>query len=153
MIYLGGDHRGFRLKAKIKRWLFDWNYQFDDLGALSQDPKDDYTVYASLVAKKVGKENKSFGILICGSGVGVDVVANKFDGVRSSIGKSIDQVKAGRNDDDMNVLVVAADYTKDDEAKDLVKAFLETEYDNNVRHERRLADIKKIERDQRSTNS
>jgi ribose 5-phosphate isomerase B len=148
-IYLGSDHRGFKLKEKITQWLFEWKYNFEDMGAQFYNEKDDYTKYATEVASVVGDKNnvtaKSRGILLCGSGVGVDVMANKFDGIRASIGKSEEQVKAGRRDDDMNVLVIAADYTKDDEAKIMVKAFLETEFDKAVRHKRRLQDIEKIE--------
>lgn len=144
-IYIGADHRGFNLKGKIKSWLFEWNCEFEDLGAFMLDPKDDYTVFASLVAKKVAKEKDSFGILICGSGVGVDVVANKFDGIRAAVAKSVDQIKAGRHDDDMNTLVIAADYTKEKEAKDIVKVFLETKFGKEARYEKRLEEIKEIE--------
>ena len=144
-IYLGSDHRGFLLKEKIAKWLFEWGYEFLDVGAENLDPGDDYTKYASEVASLVSKNEKSKGILLCGSGVGVDIVANKFDGVRASIGKSVAQVKAGRRDDDMNVLVIAADYMKEEEAKEMTRAFLETKFDENERHKRRLQDIKKIE--------
>ena len=144
-IYIGADHRGYNLKAKIKTWLYEWQFQFEDLGALILDPKDDYTVYAELVAKKIQNKNDSLGILICGSGVGVDIVANKFDGIRSSAGVSVDQVKAGRHDDNMNVLVIAADFTKEGEAKDMVRAFLETKFAKEPRFERRLDEIKKVE--------
>ena len=143
-IYLGTDHRGFALKGKIAKWLFDWGYTFEDLGAESLDPKDDYTVYAERVASLVGKEG-SRGVLLCGSGVGVDATANKFDGVRASLGKSPDQVRAGRNDDDMNVLVLAADYTKEEEARGMLKVFLQTKFAGKERFVRRLEDIKKIE--------
>jgi len=144
-IYLGTDHRGYGLKEKIAKWLFDWGYTFEDLGAQSLDPKDDYTLYAERVASLVGKEEGARGILLCGSGVGVDAVANKFDGVRASLGKSPDQVRAGRNDDDMNILVLAADYTKDNEVKGMLKAFLETKFAGKARFKRRLEDIAKIE--------
>jgi len=94
-----------------------------------------------MVAKRPG----SVGVLLCGSGVGADVVANKFDGIRASIGKSVLQVKAGRTDDDMNVLVIAADYTSEKEAKAMLIAFLETKYEENARHGRRLEEIEKLE--------
>ncbi len=145
MIYIGADHRGYNLKEKISRWLFDWEYEFTDMGATYLDPTDDYTTYAEKVASIVAKEEDSKGILVCGSGVGVDVVANKFDGVRSSIGKNPDQVKAGRNDDDMNVLVLAADFTRDDEAKLMVKVFIETKFSGKARYEKRIEEIEKIE--------
>lgn len=145
MIYLGADHRGFELKEKITRWLFEWGYKFNDLGALTLDPHDDYTKYAEEVGSIVGKEEDAKGVLVCGSGVGVEVVANKFDGVRASIGKNEEQVKAGRNDDDMNILVLAADYTQEDEARKMLKVFLDTKFSGKARYERRLEEIEKIE--------
>lgn len=145
MIYLGADHRGFALKEKIKNWLNQWKHDSEDLGPSSLNPDDDYTVYGESVAKKVQGNPNSFGILICGSGVGIDVVANKYDGIRSSIGKTREQVKAGRKDDNMNVLVIAADYTNEAEAKEMIKAFIETNYDKAPHHQKRLDDIKKIE--------
>lgn len=144
-VYIGADHRGFKLKEKIKGWLEDWEYDFEDMGAYRLDPKDDYTLYAEKVGPVVSKEKGTRGVLLCGSGVGVDVIANKFDGVRASIGKSAKQVKAGRNDDNMNILVIAADYTKDNEAKEMLKVFLETEFAGKARFKKRLQEIEKIE--------
>jgi RpiB/LacA/LacB family sugar-phosphate isomerase len=143
-VFLGTDHRGFELKEKIKGWLSAWKYQWEDLGAYEFDPKDDYPLYAQKVGSIVGK-GEGLGILLCGSGVGVDVTANKIDGVRASIGKNVEQVKAGRNDDEMNVLVIAADYTKEEEVKNMVKTFLETEFAGKARFIRRLSEIEKIE--------
>jgi ribose 5-phosphate isomerase B len=144
-IYIGSDHRGFALKEKIAKWLFEWKYDFLDLGALSLDAGDDYTKYASEVASLVSNNPNSLGVLLCGSGVGVDVTSNKFDGIRSSIGKAPEQVKAGRADDDMNILVIAADFTKEKEAKEMLKMFLETKFEGNKRYKKRLEDITKIE--------
>ena len=144
-IFVGSDHRGFELKEKVAKWLFEWKYKFSDMGADYYDKKDDYTLYAEKVALMVRDNKGSRGILLCGSGVGVDVVANKFDGIRASIGKSKEQVKAGRRDDDMNVLVLAADFTKKDEAKEMVKVFIETKFDRKPRHKRRLQEIERIE--------
>lgn len=145
MIYLGADHRGFRLKEKVKEWLKCGNLEFEDVGNWEHDLSDDYTTYASNVAEKVAEDKNSFGILFCGSGVGVDIVANKFDNVRASVGKVPLQVEAGRKDDNMNVLVIAADFTKDEEAKEMIKVFLKTKYEKSKRHERRLDVIEKIE--------
>lgn len=144
-VFLGADHRGYLLKEKIASWLFELNYEFEDLGATHLDPKDDYPKYAEEVASLVAKRPHSKGVLLCGSGVGVEVVANKFDGIRAAIGKNVMQVKAGRNDDDMNVLVIAADYTDEKEAKAMLIAFMETKYDDSAKHERRLDEIEKIE--------
>lgn len=145
MIYIGADHRGYALKEKISRWLYELEYEFTDLGAASLDPEDDYTKYATEVASLVSKNKESLGILICGSGVGVEVIANKFDGVRAGIGKDAMQVKKGRIDDDMNVLAIASDFTSEKEAKAMLIAFLESRFSAKERYKRRLSDISKIE--------
>ncbi len=144
-IYIGSDHRGYELKEKIFQWLIDADYELEDYGAYEYDEKDDYTTFAEKVASVVGKSDEDRGILLCGSGVGVDIVANKFDGVRASIGKDNDQVRAGRNDDDMNVLVIAADYTSEEETKNMVETFLKTEFSGKERYKRRLYEIQRIE--------
>ncbi len=145
LVYLGSDHRGYYLKEKIKSWLTKWGYQFDDLGAHEFDPTDDYVLSAEKVASIVPEDKGNRGILICGSGVGVDITANKFDGVRASFGKSPDQVKAGRHDDDMNILILASDFTSDAQAKQMTEVFLKTKFGGRARYKRRLADIAKLE--------
>ncbi len=144
-IYIGADHKGYKLKKKVSKWLLEWKYDFEDLGAEEYDKSDDYTVYAERVASMVASDKTFRGILMCGSGVGVDIMANKFDGVRASFGKSSAQVKSGRQDDDMNILILAADYTEEAEAKKMLKTFLETKFDNVARHKKRLDEIKRIE--------
>jgi ribose 5-phosphate isomerase B len=144
-IYIGADHRGYELKEKIARWLFEMDRAYQDLGAESLNPHDDYTKYAEEVASLVAKTEGAKGVLLCGSGVGVEVVANKFDGIRASVGKDVLQIEAGRRDDDMNVLVIAADYTSEKEAKAMLIAFLETKFSGKARYEKRLEEIEKIE--------
>lgn len=144
-IYLGADHRGFTLKEKIAKWLFEWGYKFMDIGPQSLDLGDSYPKYASEVASLVAQNKGSRGILLCKSGVGVDVVANKFDGIRASIGKAVLQVKAGRNDDDMNILVLAADFTSEKDAKAMLIAFLESKFAAKPRYKKRLEEIERIE--------
>ena len=144
-IYIGADHRGYKLKEKISRWLFEKKYDFEDMGAESLDKSDDYTEYAEKVASMVADNKHSKGILICGSGVGVDVVANKFDGIRASVGKSSGQVKKGREDDDMNILVIASDFTHEKESLEMVETFLSSKFLGLARHKRRLQEISKIE--------
>jgi ribose 5-phosphate isomerase B len=144
-IFIGADHRGYALKEKIAKWLFELEYPYQDLGAPSLEVGDDFTKYAEEVASLVANTAGSRGILLCGSGVGVDVLANKFDGIRASIGKNVFQVEAGRNDDDMNTLVIAADFTEEKEAKAMLIAFLETKFSGKARYERRLQEIEKIE--------
>jgi len=145
MIYIGADHRGYKLKKKISKWMFEKKIDFEDMGAQRLDSKDDYTKYAEKVASMVASSKNSKGILICGSGVGVDVVANKFDGVRASIGKTPKQIEAGRKDDNMNILVIAADFTKQEEAREMMKSFIDTKFSGKARHKRRLREVERIE--------
>lgn len=144
-IYIGADHRGFELKEKIFQFLTKKEYLVEDFGAYEYKKGDDYTLYAEKVSSVVATNEDNRGILVCGSGVGVDVVANKMDGIRASVGRSVDQVRAGRNDDDMNVLVIASDYTESNEALDMVLTFLKTPFSGKERYKRRLAEIKKLE--------
>lgn len=144
-VFIGSDHRGYELKEKIAKWLFEMDHAFQDLGAQNLDLRDDYTKYAEEVASLVAKNEGSRGVLLCGSGVGVEIVANKFDGVRAGLGENVLQVERGRNDDDMNVLIIAADFTSEKEAKAMLIAFLETKFSGKVRYEKRLEEIEKIE--------
>lgn len=144
MIYLGADHRGFKLKEKMKKWLDEWGHEYQDLGAFEYDQGDDYPIYAAKVAESM-TEPDDRGVLLCGSGVGVDEVANKFDGVRSGLAINKEQIEAARSDDNINVLAIAADYTSEDDAQEILKTFLETEFSDEERFNRRLAEIGDIE--------
>ena len=144
-IYLGSDHRGFEKKGKIKKWLENKNYQLEDVGNLELDPKDDYPIFSERVGRSVVKNPGSLGVLLCGSGVGATAAANKIDGVVAATGLSVTQVKAGRHDDDMNVLVLAADEISLGEAKKMVKVFLKEKFGKEKRYERRLKQIEKLE--------
>ena len=145
MIYVGADHRGYKTKEKLLKWMFEKGVDFEDMGASHLDIQDDYTEYAEKVASMVAGNEDSRGVLLCGSGVGVDVVANKFDGVRASIGKSAKQIEAGRKDDDMNILVIAADFTKESEAEKMLDVFVKTKFSGKKRYKRRLTEIERIE--------
>lgn len=144
MIYLGADHRGFKLKEKTKQWLAAWGYEYHDVGALELDNNDDFPVYAAKVAESM-TEPDDRGIIICGSGVGVDEVANKFDGIRCGLAINKEQIEAARSDDNINVLALAADYIVEEDAQDIVKVFLETEFSDEGRFNRRLGEIGEIE--------
>lgn len=145
-IFIGTDHRGFKLKEKLKIWLVEAGYAVDDVGAHVYQSDDDYTDYASAVAFKVSNDKESKGIVFCGSGVGVDIVANKIDGVRSGYGVTIEQIISARRDDDINVLAIAADFIDFEKAKELIQVFLGTEYKKTERFERRLDKIQEIEK-------
>lgn len=146
MIYLGADHRGFELKAKIAAWLQGRGFDFQDMGAFEYNHDDDYVDYAVLVGQQVGKNpERSRGIVICGSGVGVDIVANKVNNVRCGLGFAEDQVHAARKDDNINVLAIAAENTDNEYAIKLVEKFLETEFPESDRYLRRIEKISRYE--------
>ena len=144
MIFLAADHKGFTLKEKIKQWLTEWGYDHEDMGALKLDPTDDYPIYAKKVAEGM-VEPEDRGILVCGSGVGVDEVANKFDGIRSGLAISKEQIQSARNDDNINVLALASDFISEEEAREMVKVFLDTEFADAERFNRRLKEVGEIE--------
>jgi len=114
------------------------------MGALKLDPTDDYPIYAKKVAESM-VEPEDRGILVCGSGVGVDEVANKFDGIRSGLAISKEQIQSGRNDDNINVLALASDFISEEEAREIVKVFLDTEFADTERFNRRLKEVGEIE--------
>ena len=116
------------------------------MGNLSYDPSDDYPDFGAAVAGKVsGDPAGSRGVLICGSGVGMDVVANKFPRVRAALGVSLDQVSSARHDDDVNVLVIPADFVAEADAKKMAQVFLATPFAGDERYRRRIAKISKME--------
>lgn len=144
MIYLASDHRGFQLKNRVKEWLTEWGYDHEDMGAFEYDPTDDYPMYAKKVVENM-IEPEDRGILVCGSGVGVDEVANKFDGIRSGLAINKEQIYSARNDDNINVLALASDFTSEEEAKEIIKTFLDTEFADEERFNRRIGEIGEIE--------
>ena len=145
MIYLGTDHRGFALKEKIKQWLSEWGYQYEDMGAFEYNQDDDYPDFAKAVAEKVAAESDTRGILVCGSGVGVIIVANKIKGIRAGTAISAPQMKDSVSDENTNVLGISADYLSE-QAQEIVKAFLETNFSGEERHIRRINKIKELEK-------
>lgn len=147
-IHLGADHRGFAHKERLKIWLEQLGCHVVDHGSLVLDPHDDFPEYAFDVAEHVVAENQvgtARGILLCGSGVGVTIAANKVKGARASLGLSPEMVRKGRADDDLNVLVIAADFQDVEQAKALITAFLDTPLDTSDRRLRRLEQIQRYE--------
>lgn len=145
MIYIGADHRGFELKEELKRRLTNDGIEVEDLGNETLDPADDYVDYAKAVAQTVANDSESKGILICGSGVGVDMAANKVKGVRSCL--VFDQKRAiqSREHEDANILCLGSDILIADDAYEIVKVFIQTPFSGEERHIRRLNKLKELE--------
>ncbi len=140
-IYIGADHRGFHLKEKLVTWLRSDGHDVTDCGAFTFDPDDDFPDFSFAVADNVVRDSGSRGIVICGSGGGVSIAANKVKGVRCTTAVHVSDVKHNRQADDINVLALSSDYTDFDEAKELLKAFIVVEYEAQDRHNRRLNKI------------
>lgn len=144
MIYIAADHRGFEIKKQIIDFLQSQSYQVEDLGAFTLNPEDDYPDYAFNLGSKVVDQNAK-GILLCGSGVGVSVAANKVKGVRAGAVETVEQAIKARTDDDINILVLDAmtfDQSKDFE---IIRTFLTTDFSGAERHVRRIGKIKEYE--------
>lgn len=145
MIYIGTDHRGFELKEEIKKYLYELDYEYEDMGAFEYNKDDDYPDFALAVAEKVVEAEGNRGIVICGSGIGVAIAANKIKGVRAGTSHNPDQVRSSVNDEDLNILAISADFTSEEIAKEIVQVFLETHFSGEDRHLRRLNKIKELE--------
>lgn len=144
MIFLGADHRGYELKEKIKNYLISKNFEVKDCGTDSKEIAH-YPVIATEVCKKMDKE-KDKAILICGSGIGMSMVANKFKGVRAGICTSVMAAKDGKEHSNLNVLVLPGDFISFDDAIEVVDTWLESEFLNG-RYLERLNMIKEIEKE------
>ena len=146
MIYLAADHRGFPLKETVKVALKAQGLPTEDLGPEVYNGNDDYVDFAEAAAKKI-MDNPGLhrGIFICGSGHGMNIVADKFKGLRAAIGFNRHVAVQSREHEDANVLILASDWVKDREAKDIVFDWLGTEFSGEERHIRRLGKIAEIE--------
>lgn len=137
-IYLGADHRGFELKEVLKDWLMSEGYEVEDVGNHVFDPEDDYVDPALKVSESIeGNGTTSRGILLCGSGHGMEVVANKFTHVRAVLGFNSEVSRQGREDEDANILILPSDWLSEEEAKERVELFLQAEKSEETRHVRR----------------
>jgi len=145
-IYLGADHRGFELKEEVKEYLEGEGYEVEEVGRGEFDPDDDYVDYAVKVAEMVeGNENNDRGILLCGSGHGMEMVANRFPRVRAMLAFNEEVTQQGREHEDANLLVLPSDWVTREEAVERVRIFLETERSEEMRYVRRREKMANLE--------
>ncbi len=144
-IALGTDHAGFELRDKVARVLADLGHDVTDVGAHTYDPQDDYPDFARLVAEAVAAGDVERGVLVCGSGVGASVAANKVAGVRAAMCHDTYSAHQGVEHDDMNVLCMGARVIGEELAREVVASFLGAAFSGEERHVRRVAKIKAIE--------
>ncbi len=139
MIALGADHAGFEYKEKIKAFLESMGLPFHDYGTDSS-ASTDYPDYAHAVAQVVSSGKAEYGILVCGTGIGMSIVANKHEGIRAANVESPEGAKMARAHNNANILAIGARLTSWDVAKQIITTFLSTAFEGG-RHERRIEKI------------
>ena len=147
-ISIGADHAGFEMKRDLVQFVEKLGHAVQDVGTFEPGKPDAYPDYALLVAKDLQSGKADRGILVCGSGVGVSVAANKFKGVRAAMCHDHYSAHQGVEHDDLNVLVLGARIIGQMMAQDVTQAFLEAKFSNEERHVRRLNKVKGIEQNE-----
>ena len=144
-VYLGADHAGFELKTALYEHLIHNGYDAEDVGAKTLQEDDDYPKYAYLVATKIlGGEDDDRGVLICGSGQGMSMAANRVNGVRAALAWSLESAKSARRDDNANVLVLPSRFIDADEAVAALDAWLRAEFKADPKYQRRLDELEEL---------
>ena len=143
-IALGADHGGYRLKVQIVEFLKNLGHEVRDLGTHNEEPAD-YPDFARAVSQKILLRQADRGILICGSGIGASVAANKFPGIRAGTCHDTFSAHQGVEDDNINILCIGARVIGNEIAKDIVKVWLSASFSGAERHRRRLAKVEEIE--------
>jgi len=142
-IALASDHAGYAEKERLKSLLEEMGIEFEDLGAVSEESVD-YPDYARKVAERVAKGEAEQGVLVCGSGTGMAIAANKVHGVRAAVAWNEDVARLARQHNDANVLALGARTTPQDEIQRIIRAWFATKFDGG-RHAARVDKIKQIE--------
>lgn len=145
MLAIGADHGGYKLKEEIKRYLEEKEIEYIDCGTDSEE-RTDYPIYAKKVAEEVQSKRAEGGILICRSGYGMAVVANKFKGIRAASIYDEESAKFAKADDNINVITLAGDYVTTNTAICIIRNWLGTEFKDG-RYQERLQMIDEIEKE------
>ncbi len=145
-IAIGSDHAGFEDKEKVKKQLDELGYEYEDVGTNSAESVD-YPIYAQKVAEKVASGEVEQGLLICGSGNGMQIAANKINGVRAALAWNEETARLARQHNDANVLSVPARMISPEEVSKVVKSYLEAKFEGG-RHQRRVEEISELEKEQ-----
>ena len=141
-ISVGNDHRGYKLKKEIINYLEKKNIEYEDLGADSEDSSD-YPDYGYKVAKSVSEGDSELGILICGSGIGMSIVANKVKGIRAGLCYTKEQSRLAKAHNDANILILKEGLAANT-AFEMIDVWLNTEFESSGRHEIRIKKIHEL---------
>jgi ribose 5-phosphate isomerase B len=144
MLYIASDHAGFQLKEQLDDYLELLGHKFEDLGAYENNPQDDYPDFALAVAKKVASEGGE-GILVCGTGQGACLAANKVKGIRAVLAHDEFTARTAKEHLDSNVLCLGGRTIDTEAAKKIVKTWLEASFSGEEKHERRLGKVEEME--------
>jgi ribose 5-phosphate isomerase B len=145
-IAIGADHAGYELKEKLKRRLLDQGFTVDDRGTLSNESVD-YPDFAGEVGRAVAQGKADRGVLVCGSGIGMAVAANKIPGVRAANVTTVNEARLSREHNDLNVLTLGSRILREDEATRILETWLNTPFGGG-RHQRRVDKISALEKPQ-----
>lgn len=145
MIALGSDHGGYKLKEEIKKYLDEIGIEYKDFGSHSEE-RTDYPIYAKKVAKSILDKECDKGVLICKSGCGMTIVANKFKGIRAGLVINEEEAKMAKADDDINVVTISGNNTSTEEAIKIIRMWLATEFKGG-RYQERIDMITEIEKE------
>jgi ribose 5-phosphate isomerase B len=145
-IAVGADHAGFALKEKIGEWLKNQGFEVQDAGTHSADSVD-YPDYARKVGEIVGRKDAEMGILVCGSGIGMSIAANKVAGIRAAAVTTVHEAQMSREHNNANVLTLGARILSEDLALKIVERWLHTPFAGG-RHQRRVEKISQLEREE-----
>ncbi|HTB49246.1 MAG TPA: RpiB/LacA/LacB family sugar-phosphate isomerase [Verrucomicrobiae bacterium] len=145
-IFIGADHNGFEYKSKLSQALTMAGHEVVDEGDVSIDPNDDYPQFASKVVTEMltSGDPEARGILVCGSGQGMCIAANRFKGIRASLCWNQNEARAARNDDDSNILCLSSRYLSLEEAGSIMTTFLTTPFAAAPRFTRRIQQLDQL---------
>ncbi|RCK75206.1 MAG: Ribose 5-phosphate isomerase B [Ignavibacteriae bacterium] len=141
-VAIASDHAGYNMKEELKKYLNELGFDYKDFGTNSSESVD-YPDYAVEVAKVISSKDFKYGILICGTGIGMSIAANKIMGVRAAVCESQESAKYSRLHNDANILCLGARIITIDKAKEITKIFLETEFEGG-RHSKRIQKIHQL---------
>jgi ribose 5-phosphate isomerase B len=144
-IAIAADHAGFSLKEKLLEALRAEGHEVSDFGTHSEESTD-YPDYAAAVSHQVAKGVADRGILVCSTGVGMSIAANKIPGIRAALATSPEEVRLTREHNDANVLTIGAKFATPEYAEELIDIFLTTDFSGGVRHARRIAKLAELDR-------
>jgi ribose 5-phosphate isomerase B len=144
-IAIGADHAGYHAKEVIKRYLLEQGYPVEDLGTWS-DESVDYPDYAKKVAERVARGEDQLGVLVCGTGIGMAIAANKVEGIRAAVAHDAMTARVAREHNDANVLTVGGRVVNDAQAVEIAKEFLNARFAGG-RHQRRIDEITAMDKE------